>query len=176
MTFAALVDPGTYALLFRQIGFYYRCHVLPMRRLTIGPGAHVSPFAAFLNPERIEIGRNVRIGDRCCLWAGHATGRIRMGDDVMLGPEVMITCAGYRFEDGQPTWRQRMDEADIVIGDDVWIATRATILPGARIGSGAVIGAGAVVAGEIPPMTVAVGAPARVVRPRRIAGGQATTR
>ena len=92
-----------------------------------------------------------------------------MGDDVMFGPEVMINCAVYRFEDGQPIWRQRMDEADIVIGNDVWIATRAMILPGARIGVGAVIGAGAVVSGEIPPMTVAVGAPARVVRPRRIA-------
>lgn len=52
------------------------------------------------------------------------------------------------------------------VGHDVWFGNGATVLAGSHIGSGAVIEAGAVVAGEIPPYSVAVGNPARVVRRR----------
>lgn len=54
----------------------------------------------------------------------------------------------------------------IVIGNDVWIATNAVILPGVTIGDGAVIGAGAIVTKDIPPYAVAVGVPARVIKYR----------
>lgn len=55
---------------------------------------------------------------------------------------------------------------DTVIGNDVWIGQNATILPGVHIGDGAIIGADAVVGSDIPPYTVAVGNPARVMRHR----------
>jgi virginiamycin A acetyltransferase len=55
---------------------------------------------------------------------------------------------------------------DTVIGHDVWIGARATILPGAEIGSGTIIGAGAVVGGRIPPYSVVSGNPGRVIRRR----------
>lgn len=61
----------------------------------------------------------------------------------------MITAASYRFNEGQPVTRQPMDEADIVIGDDVWIGTRGIVL------SGAIIGAGALVREDVPPMAIA---------------------
>ena len=80
-----------------------------------------------------------------------------------------MTAAGYRFNDGQPVTAQAMDEADVIIGNDVWLATRVIVLPGAVIGDGAVIGAGAVVRDEIPAFAIAVGMPARVVGYRQIA-------
>jgi galactoside O-acetyltransferase len=52
----------------------------------------------------------------------------------------------------------------IVIEDKVWIGSNVVVLPGVTIGYGAVIGAGSVVTRDIPPMTVAVGTPCRVVR------------
>lgn len=55
---------------------------------------------------------------------------------------------------------------DIVIGHDVWLGMRATVMPGVSIGHGAIIGAQAVVAGDIPPYSIAVGNPARVIRSR----------
>lgn len=128
----------------------------------------ISPDVVFSNPERIEIGNGVTIGSRCHLWAGHAKGRIVIGDDVLFGPEVMVTAATYRFNDGYPVTKKKMDEDDIIIGNDVWFGTRVIVVPGARIGDCSIIGAGALVRGEIPPMSIAVGQPARVIGQREI--------
>ena len=57
-------------------------------------------------------------------------------------------------------------EHTIVIGNDVWIGYRATILAGITIGDGAIIGAGALVTRDIPPYAIAVGVPAKVIRYR----------
>jgi acetyltransferase-like isoleucine patch superfamily enzyme len=165
----AFFDPRYWAHLIRRQGFYYYNHIDQIRKIDLGPGSHISPFAVFSNAERISIGRNARIGDRCYLWAGHGEARIDIGDDAMFGPDVMIFASRYRYEDGQPVHSQLMKEDRVVIGDDVWIGARVVVLPGATIGSGSVIGVGAVVQGTIPPMSVALGAPARVVMKREIA-------
>lgn len=161
-----VIDPRAWAHLFKLVNYYNYSHVAPLRKVQLGPGAAISPNAVFSNPERISAGRGLHLGARCHLWAGPSHGRIIIGDDALLGPEVMITAAGYRFNDGAPVTKQPMDEADVVIGNDVWLATRVTVLPGARIGDGAIIGAGAVVIGEIPAYAIAVGVPARVVGQR----------
>jgi hypothetical protein len=57
-------------------------------------------------------------------------------------------------------------KGDVVIGNDVWIGTEAVIMSGVTIGDGAVIGARAVVAKDVPPYSIAVGNPARVVKTR----------
>ena len=54
----------------------------------------------------------------------------------------------------------------IIIGHDVWIGNGVTILGGARIGNGAVIGAGSVIAKNVPPYSIVVGNPARVIKYR----------
>lgn len=165
---AGVLDPRAWAHLFKLVNYYNYSHVAPLRKVTLGPGAAISPNAVFSNPERIEAGRNLHLGARCHLWAGPSHGRIVIGDDALFGPDVMVTAAGYRFNDGTPVTDQPMDEADVVIGNDVWLATKVTVLPGARIGDGAIIGAGAVVRDEIPAHAIAVGVPARVVGTRHI--------
>lgn len=166
----SMLDPRAWAHAIKLVNYYNYSHLQPLRKLRPGPGGAISPNVLFSNPERITLGARVVIGARCTLWAGPSRGRIIVGDDVLFGPEVMVTAANYRFNDGHPVTRQAMDEADVVIGRDVWLGTRAIVLPGARIGDGAIIGAGAVVRGEIPAMAIAVGVPARVVSQRRIPG------
>lgn len=164
------LDPRAWAHAVRIVNYYNYAHVQPRRRIAMGPGCAISPNAVFSNPENITLGARVSLGARCHLWAGPGRGRITVGDDVLFGPEVMVTAATYRYDDGQPVTAQAMDEADVAIGRDAWLGTRAVVLPGATIGEGAIIGAGALVRGSIPPFAIAVGAPARVVGRRRLKG------
>lgn len=163
-----VIDPRAWIHLARIVNYYNFTHVIPRRKIAVGPGCGISPNVNFSNPERISIGARVNIGANGYIWAGPATGRVILGDDVLIGPEVVITAAGYRFNDGAPVTKQAMDEADVVIGRDVWLGARVIVLPGATIGDGAIIGAGALVRGDIPAMSVAVGVPARVVASRKL--------
>ena len=167
----SVLDPRAYLHALRLVNYYNYSHVVPRRSLTLGSDPRISPNAVFSNAERITIGARISLGARCHLWAGPGRGRIVIGDDVLFGPEVMVTAAGYRFDDGSPVTEQAMDEADIHIGNDVWLGTRVIVLPGATIGDGAIIGAGALVRGDIPAHAIAVGIPARVVGQRRIPAG-----
>lgn len=160
------LDPRAWAHAARLVNFYNYTHVAPRRRAHIAPDAAISPNVWFAEPERISIGARARIGARCCLWAGPSKGRIDIGEDALLGPDVMITAANYRFDDGAPVTDQDMAEADVRLGRDVWLGAKVVVLPGVEIGDGAVVGAGAVVTRSLPPMSVAVGAPARVVGAR----------
>lgn len=164
------LDPRAWAHAVKIVNYYNYSHVQPLRKVTLGPGAGISPNAVFSNPERIIAGRGLHLGARCHLWAGPGTGRILIGDDVLFGPDIMVTAAGYRFNDGHPVTEQAMDEADVVIGNDVWIATGAVILPGVTIGDGAIVAAGAVVNRDVPPMTIVAGIPAKPVGQRQITG------
>lgn len=168
-----VLDPRAYLHALRLVNYYNYSHVVPRRRLTLGTDPRISPNAVFSNPDNIAIGARVNLGARCHIWAGPGRGRITIGDDVLFGPEVMVTAAGYRFDDGSPVTEQAMDEADIHIGNDVWLGTRVIVLPGVTIGDGAIIGAGALVRGDIPAHAIAVGIPARVVGQRRIPAGPA---
>jgi acetyltransferase-like isoleucine patch superfamily enzyme len=161
------LDPRAWLHLIKIVNYYNHTHVTPIRRVRFGAGRSVSPDVVFSNPARIIIGDRVRLGSRCHLWAGPRDGHIRIGDDVLFGPEVMVTAATYNYNDGRPVTEQTMREADVVIGDDVWIATRVVILPGAVIGNGAIVAAGAVVKGEVPPFAIVAGNPGRVVGARR---------
>ena len=98
---------------------------------------------------------------------------IRIGDNVMFGPEVTIRGGNHRFDVvGIPIcavtdqMKRPEDDLGVVVEEDVWVGGGATILHGVRIGRGSIIGAGAVVVRSIPPYSVAVGNPARVMRRR----------
>lgn len=162
------VDPRAWLHLFKLINYYNYSHVAPLRKVAFAGMRNISPDAVFDNAERIVVGHRARIGSRCHLWAGPETGKIVIGDDALLGPEVLITAASYCYNQGSPVTEQPMAEADVVIGNDVWLATRVVILPGTTIGDGCIVAAGAVVRGEFPPMSVIAGAPAKVVSQRTI--------
>lgn len=89
---------------------------------------------------------------------------VRIGARVMFGPHVTISTAGHPVH---PELRADGSQfsAPVTIEDDVWIGGNVSILPGVTVGRGSVVAAGAVVTGNVPPMTVVGGVPARVLRP-----------
>lgn len=88
---------------------------------------------------------------------------IFIGDECMIGPNVVIATAGHPIE---PELRRKAAQFTIPvhIGRNVWIGAGAVILPGVHIGDNSVIGAGSVVTKDIPENSVAYGNPCRVVR------------
>ncbi len=126
------------------------------RDVNIEKGAYFTP--------GLVLGNRSGIGIRC-----EVHGKVTIGDNVMMGPEVVIYTKGHAYED---TSKPMIEQGDtqmkpVRIMDDVWIGRRAIILPGVTIGSGAIIGAGAVVTKDVAPMTVVGGNPAKVIKKRR---------
>lgn len=120
-----------------------------------GSNVNVERGASFGSGEGISIGANSGIGINARL---NPSGGIVIGDDVMMGEDVVIWSENHAFDDtSRPMRLQGYKRAPIVIEDDVWIGLRVIILSGAKIGRSSVIGAGSVVTGEIPPYSVAAG-------------------
>ena len=111
--------------------------------------------------------RSVRLGDRSGIGVNaRLYGAVTIGRCVMMGADVTIITRQHRTaRTDVPMMDQGFEpERPVVIGDDVWIGDRVTILPGVTVGDGCIIGAGAVVTHDLPPLSVAAGVPARVIR------------
>ncbi len=89
---------------------------------------------------------------------------IVIGSDCLIAEYVTIRDQNHRFGAGKLTSQSGFTFSPIVIGDNVWIGAKATVLAGVKIGENAVIGAGAVVTHDVPANSVAVGNPARTTR------------
>ncbi len=112
----------------------------------------------------LKLGNRVKANSGVTLNADFSS--IEIGDDVLIAMSVIMRAADHRFDRSPEVLinQQGHEAKAIQIGNDVWIGAGAIILPGAIIGDHCVIGAGAVVKGEIPPNSVAVGVPARVIK------------
>ena len=108
--------------------------------MVIGNGAFINYGAEICAHKLIEIGEECRIGTHCII----------MDND--------FHDIDWRYRDRKPP------SAEVVLEPYVWVGNRVTILKGVRIGFGSVIAAGSVVTKSIPPMSIAAGVPARVVR------------
>ncbi len=163
----SIVDPRNWLHGLRMLHYYGYSHVRERRRMTVGGGTGIAPNVSFRNGERISIGRECHVGERCYLWAGDGVGRIMIGDFVSLAPEVFITTSDYQFVAGRNFRSQPRTERDVRIGNDVWLGARVVVTSGVTIGDGCIVGAGAVVTKDLPPGVIAVGVPARVVGQRK---------
>lgn len=114
--------------------------------------------------KRLIIGHDVQINDSCHIAAMES---IKIGNNVLIASQVFITDhdhGGISKAELMVAPKDRsLVTSPVVIEDNVWIGEKVVILKGVHIGEGAVIGAGAIVTHDIPPYSVAVGIPARVI-------------
>ena len=115
----------------------------------------------------INIGNGVSMG---CGTSISCANKIIIGNHVTTGRDVMINdnSHGYNVSVEElnvaPMQRLIVSKGPIIIEDNAWIGEKASILAGVIIGSGAIIGANAVVTKDVPPYSIAVGCPAKVIK------------
>lgn len=171
---------------------WHRARAMPWRFAAFGRDAVIATPICVSAPDRIEIAGGVSIGRdaRLSVTVTHTTregapmlrigarsnfgarlviscaGSIVIGEDVLAADNVFIADTYHEYRDvGRPILGQGMTEPQSVrIDDGVFLGVNAVVLPGTHIGRRAYIGASAVVTGDIPPLSIAVGNPARIVR------------
>jgi len=142
---------------------FIRTFVLGLLLKHLGKKPLIDSYCYFRYPWGISIGDYVSINRGVKIFNSSLENcKIIIGDNVRIGPEVKILGGTHDY--------YHIDLPDIgkdvFIGNDAWIGCNAIILPGVNIGHGAVIGAGSVVTKDIPPWSIAVGNPARVIKKR----------
>lgn len=108
--------------------------------------------------KNITVGKNVFI-NACCRFQDQ--GGITIGDGCFIGHNTTIATLNHDFN---PKTRANITPAPVKLGKNVWIGADCTILPNVEIGDGSIIGAGSVVTKSVPPNSIAVGNPARVIK------------
>jgi maltose O-acetyltransferase len=147
-----------YALGAGKIRFWICKHLFKScgRNVNIEHGADIGTGTG------IEIGENSGIGINC--FVKYA----KIGNNVMMGPDVVFISQNHDFSDPDRPLQQQgyIESPPIEIGDNVWIGTKSIILPGKKIGKNVIIGAGSVVTKDVPDCAIVAGNPAKIIRYR----------
>jgi acetyltransferase-like isoleucine patch superfamily enzyme len=153
--------------LTKLFAYYIINCVIGRQHATIGKNSKVHATVIFRQAERITIGDNCLINHNNVLQAGKKTAKIKIGNYVHTGANVMIIAFNHAFDNPEiPSIEQDYYDADVTIEDDVWIGGGAIILAGVTIGKGAIIAAGAVVNCNVAPFSIVGGVPAKILKKR----------
>lgn len=147
---------GIRSFMLSKEGYY-----TPDQFLYYGKNARLESGITIAAPERLYIGENVGIAQKCEI---NAVGGCHIGRCCQIGTEAMILTIDHQYTAGEslPYDRVRLVKP-VFIEDYVWIGNRAIITPGVRIGEGAIIGMGSVVMEDVPPLAIVVGNPAKIL-------------
>jgi maltose O-acetyltransferase len=162
-----------YYLLLRYLpasSYQWTRWIRPLRRFCcsflfqkVGKNFNDEKGAYFGDGSQIVIGDYSGIGVDCEVY-----GPVQIGDNVMMGPEVVIYTYGHNIKRTDIPMRLQGKTAPIpvIIEDDVWIGRRVMITGGVTISRGVVVAAGSVVTKDIPAYAVVAGVPAKIIRYR----------
>ncbi len=121
----------------------------------IGTGVLIRHQVKIHWPWKLDVGDNSWIGEE--VWILNLE-HVTIGSNTCISQGVLL-CTGSH-DRRSPTFE--FDNGPITIGDSVWVAARATVLRGTRIGDGATIGATVVVSGDVPPETTLLATKSRI--------------
>lgn len=138
------------------------------RSLTTGRGCRFEAFSPNRNIT-LRFGENVQVNDYVHICAMES---VEIGSNVLMAGHIYISDnshGSYKGDENDsspdiPPIKRKYITAPVKIGDNVWLGEHVVILPGVQIGEGSLIGANSVVKENIPPYSIAVGSPARIVK------------
>lgn len=153
--------------IFSGFAYYIHEHVTWRRVLkNKGNNIRIHSRTSIRNAQNISMGNNVRITMNCCIWA-EKNSKIVFGDNVLVGPGVKMFSGNHGTElNNIPMVFQDRKEADIIIGNDVWIGANSVITSGVAIGDGAIVAAGSVVTKNVLKYHIVGGVPAKMIKER----------
>lgn len=147
-----------------RIGNPLRSRWLRKHANSFGEGSVVTVGCRVLKPSGLDMGSGVTVARDVTL---DARSGITLEDGALIGFEtVLLTHTHSSTLIGIPIQDQGFQGAPICIGQRVWLGARVIVLPGVTIGADSIVGAGAVVTRDLPPLSIAVGVPARKLRTR----------
>lgn len=149
---------------FFKVGYKIRYFFVKRILKSCGKGVIVKNKSYFGNGNKLKIGNHSQLGQNCRIG-----GPVTIGDYVLMGPDVVIMAVTHDTSDlnmHMTDPNQPSIEKEVVIGNDVWIGTRAILLPGISIGDNCIVGSGAVVTKSFPPYSVIGGVPAKLIKKR----------
>jgi acetyltransferase-like isoleucine patch superfamily enzyme len=138
-------------------------HNIELQRCSLDRGVVLLCTGPARSGIKLSIGHNTYINRRTFL---DVIDSLSIGNDVAIGPGCYITDHDHGIGADQPVLRQEMVSAPTRIEDAVWIGANVVVLKGVTIGRGTIVGAGSVVTRSLPPNSIAVGVPAKVIRSR----------
>lgn len=164
---AGLFSVSFVSAIFSSFLYYVHEHVTWRRKLKYkGKDIRIHSRTSIRNAQNIIMGDNVRITIDCCIWA-EQNSKIIFGDHVLVGPGVKMFCGNHGTKlNGVPMTYQDRIEADIIVGNNVWIGANSIITSGVSIADGAVIAAGSIVTKDVPANSIVAGCPAKVIKHR----------
>jgi acetyltransferase-like isoleucine patch superfamily enzyme len=138
-----------------------RIDVLPYNKFELGDYSTIEDFSTVNNGVGdVIIGSETRIG-----IANVLIGPVRVGNNVIFAQNIVASGLNHEYKDvAVPISKQAVSMGLITVEDDCWIGANAVLTAGVTIGKHSVIAGGAVVTKDIPPYSVAVGNPARVIK------------
>ena len=148
---------GKNSVIYRSV----RKDIVPFNGFSLGRSSVIEDYAIINNAVgEITIGNSTRIG-----MGNTIIGPVMIGNNVILAQNVVLSALNHNFEDVLTTINQQGVKTDqIIIENNVWIGANSTILAGVHIGEHVVVGAGSVVTKDIPPFSVVVGNPAKIIK------------
>ncbi|HSH19699.1 MAG TPA: acyltransferase [Draconibacterium sp.] len=138
-----------------------RMDVLPWNKFDLGAHSTIEDFSTVNN----GVGP-VIIGDRTRIGLGNTViGPVTIGNDIRLAQNVVLSGLNHNYTDiNLPIHAQGVSTAPIIIEDETWIGSNAVIVAGVTVGKHCVVAAGSVVTKSVPPYSVVVGNPAKVLK------------
>ena len=140
---------------------WVRMDVVPFNHFSIGNRSVIEDFSTINN----GVG-DVTIGENSLIGLGNVIiGPVKIGNNVILAQNIVASGLNHNYTDvTQPIHKQGVSVAPISIEDDCWIGANVVITAGVTIGKHSVIAAGTVVTKDVPPYSVAVGNPSRIIK------------